>query len=380
MIPSSPKRYTTPYGSSSSSTSSGYPTNNATSLAREKGFANDANSAEQMKMAHLRQERDRAEREKNKDKLKDRQRRLQADNDEIRHLEVEIQRLDQEFARLSREISDEQKKIEATELIEKKTQNEMSKNSSDLEVKKTFLAEEQKKEVEFQEKFNSAKQEVQKATDLINSINIQINTLKRESDLKHRENLNTETEQKHSIDLAHSLEGQLQSLNRELEIKKRELKVLEDKVLAVQHQIDEAKRKNGDYASKSHGIKTENDKMQESIRNLEAELNKAKQDLIVKNRKVTEALVEMNKHAEEIHTKQTDLNQKKKVTEMEEFEIKKHESEKAFKLRNLEIKKRALSELEAKKHNLAAELAHLRLDSKAVQAEVQNLESAVKKF
>ena len=271
MIPSNPRRYTTPYGSSSSVN----PTSNSTSLSREKSFANEANSAEQMRMAHLKEERDRAGREISKGKLQDRQRRLQRDNAEIRSLELEIRRLNDESVRLRRELEDAQKKVNEVDLLEKKSQSEVevvNKGIGEASTKISLL------------------------------------------------------EKKSSEDLI-----------------------------------------------KIQRSKAESQKIQDQINMLEAELNKAKQDLANKARELSQATSNISKFNDEWHAHQAVLIQKKKIAEQKEFEVKKHESEKAFKLRELETKKRALSELDTKKHNLELQLQQLKMDSEAMARDVRQL-------
>jgi chromosome segregation ATPase len=143
--------------------------------------------------------------------------------------------------------------------------------------------------------------------------------------------------------------------------------------LFVEKQISDAKRKEMDSGVKIQHSRAESQKIQNQINMLESELNKAKQDLASKTRELSQATSMVSKFDDEWHADQAVLIQKKKIADQKEFEVKKHESEKAFKLRELETKKRALSELDTKKHNLELQLQQLKRDSEAMARDVRQL-------
>jgi len=118
MIPSVPnRRYTTPYGSTNSTSSphtysKDSPMNNSADLARESRIANEANAAEKARMEHLKQERLRATKEGAKSKLKEKQMKLQIDNESIIRIETELRRLSLELVKYQQALKAATTKLE----------------------------------------------------------------------------------------------------------------------------------------------------------------------------------------------------------------------------------------------------------------------------
>lgn len=385
MIPSSPNRFTTPYGSSSTN----YPTNNSTLLSREKCFANDSNSAEQMRMEHLKQERLRATKEVNKGKLQDRQRRLHTDQEEIKHIEIEIYRLTAESARLNRELAEVNKKISEIDALEKKSQGEHKVVSSDINQVKSKLTLTEKKSSEDINKLNQAKLESQRLSNLVAELNARIGVAKRELELKQRQSAGEDTAERTGVNLVRTLEKELSVVKKELDSKKVELaldeakvkrdleiiRALEIKVTNSEKEIGDTKRKERESESKIQHSKIEIKKTEDHIRTLELELAKVISEFETKNKDLGEINKEVQKDSSAHAGDQSLLIEKKKISEQREFEIKKRESEKAFRMRDLENKKRAINEVETKRKNLEIQLQQLKRDAEAMQSEVKGFSS-----
>lgn len=186
-----------------------------------------------------------------------------------------------------------------------------------------------------------------------------------------------------------TLEKELSVVKKELDSKKVELaldeakvkrdleiiRALEIKVTNSEKEIGDTKRKERESESKIQHSKIEIKKTEDHIRTLELELAKVIREFETKNKDLGEINKEVQKDSSAHAGDQSLLIEKKKISEQREFEIKKRESEKAFRMRDLENKKRAINEVETKRKNLEIQLQQLKRDAEAMQSEVKGFSS-----